>query len=219
MINGMDIVGQLRPRNPEQDVILLPADMILSITMKKNDAAERSATARLPRPSCSRLFPCHSRGSPFLGVIGLAIMVSGETTGQSGSLLWSLGWSSLLSALLIFPAAIQGWFRLLHRNPPVWQAKHPFLIASLGLLLWPLFLWLANHISGQSTAGLALPLVRIMIILLPIWWFFEIGAGRSRPHLPNEMAVAGISLTITPLIIISLEPLFSFWRLDLCSAC
>lgn len=141
-----------------------------------------------------------------LGVIGLAIMVSGETTGQSGSLLWSLGWSSLLSALLIFPAAIQGWFRLLHRNPPVWQAKHPFLIASLGLLLWPLFLWLANHISGQSAAGLALPLVRIMIILLPIWWFFEIGRWKiTASSSERNWAVAGISLTITPLIIISLE--------------
>lgn len=35
VINGMDIVGQLRPRNPEQDVILLPADMILSITIEE----------------------------------------------------------------------------------------------------------------------------------------------------------------------------------------
>jgi len=37
VIEGMDVLNTLRPRNPESDAIILPAETIITVTIKEVD--------------------------------------------------------------------------------------------------------------------------------------------------------------------------------------
>ncbi|HEX9019311.1 MAG TPA: PrsW family glutamic-type intramembrane protease [Anaerolineaceae bacterium] len=137
---------------------------------------------------------------------------------------FSMSWISLLVAALAVPSLVFSIRRLSGQAAPALQGgwvSSPFRLASLLLMLWPLFLAAGTFISGQAQlAWLLLPPLQILAIGIPIWWLVELGR-HNLPACSPQRSWGLLNLSIfmtTPavmvleiVVILFLGVLFALW--------
>lgn len=137
------------------------------------------------------------------GSFGLA---STTIPGVQAVTVFNLAWAVLLVGFLSLPAVV---FSLLEiRGKPIrWQPKLKyFYLASAGLLVWGLLVFLFKPAESSSIAWLLLPPLVLAVTLLPLWWYIEIGRRRLSLTSPAQgWGVISFSLMVTVPIILLLE--------------
>lgn len=126
--------------------------------------------------------------------------IGAETLDQSRSLLWVIG----LTALITLPSLILSIRRLSGNTPPR-PGRRNLLYATIALLLVPLLVLLEEKIIAGSKFSSLSPLVAILAVIFPLWWFIELGrfrlnTGSSQRHW--GVSVFSIFLTM-PLVILA----------------
>lgn len=133
-------------------------------------------------------------------------LVSATIPGIQAVTVFNMAWAVLLVGFLSIPAVI---FSLLEiRGKPIpWQPKPKyFYLASAGLLVWGLMVFLFKPAETSSLAWLLLPPLVLAVTILPLWWYIEIGRrGLSMTSPAQGWGVISFSLMVTVPIILMLE--------------
>lgn len=141
-----------------------------------------------------------------LAVIGIAISIPGVSTigadqlGQLKAILWVVG----LTVLIAIPSLILS-IRRLRGKTPSRGLRHGLLISSLALLLVPLILLMEEIISSSDFLSRLSPLLNILMVILPLWWFVELGRHRlNAGSAQRQWGIANFSIFLTlPIVIIA----------------
>lgn len=121
-----------------------------------------------------------------------------------------LAWSSILSGLLLLPAALLNFFKLKSRPAPSWlDTGNPrFRKIVLGvILIWPVIVLLGWLAAGQPTAAafLLAPL-SVLAAGLPILWLVNVSQwGLETGPEKRKWELFGFSLAVSPIVIIVVE--------------
>src|SRR3990170_3480456 len=155
-----------------------------------------------------------SGGGALMSFIGAGLLFVGGAFGMATTAIpgfqavtvFNLAWGVLLVGILCIPAAV---FSLLEiRGKPIrWQPKPKyFYLASAGLLVWGLLVFLFKPVETSSLAWLLLPPLVLAVTVLPLWWYIETGRrGLSLPSPAQGWGVISFSLMLTVPIILILE--------------
>jgi len=151
-------------------------------------------------------------------VVGSVMAIAGRLTTENALPLFMFGWMAVLLSLLLLPSVtlsllrlIDGQSRLCGTSGRIFRLPRPLLLASLLMVLWPLLVWLTGQLAQNigTTAwfsGLIFPPLQILAILMPLWWYIEIGRRKLSTSSPQRTwSILGVSLVITPLFIIIAE--------------
>ena len=84
----------------------------------------------------------------------------------------------LLAVALLTTPSVTTAIRSLAGLPPRRQVRHRFLLATLALLLVPLIILLDGSGSSEPAPNWLSAISNILTILIPIWWFLELGRSR-----------------------------------------
>lgn len=142
-----------------------------------------------------------------LGALGVFSQLMGsQAAGRSIGLL-SFASEALLISLLLIPGALLALFTLLGRTPPDWTVRQPYRLATSLLLLWPVLVGLGFLASREpAIAWLFLPVLQVLVIGIPVWWFIETGRrGLPSGGAQKAWGIFDFGLTINPLLILALE--------------
>lgn len=108
-------------------------------------------------------------------------------------------------ALLHLPALYHA-IRLLRGREARVRFASLFRFASLSLIAWAAVLFLGNWVAHMQVNSLLLAPLTILAIALPAWWLVEFARrGLPRPASEREWAAVSISITLAPLLILTLE--------------
>ena len=155
-----------------------------------------------------------SGGGALMSFIGAGLLFVGGSFGLASTAIpgfqavtvFNLAWGVLLVGILCIPAVV---FSLLEiRGKPIrWQPKpNYFYLASAGLLVWGLLVFLFKPVETSSLAWLLLPPLVLAVTVLPLWWYIETGRrGLSLPSPAQGWGVISFSLMLTVPIILILE--------------
>lgn len=144
-----------------------------------------------------------------LGVIGLSILLLSPATGnipvEQRDLIRNLLWVLLAVTLLTIPSLVASICSL-NGNPSRSTPRKKFLLSSLSLIFFPLLLFLGNRLSSsQADAWLIAP-VNILTVLIPIWWFLELGRFRlSAGSMQRQWGLSTFSMFVTLPVSILIE--------------
>jgi len=112
-----------------------------------------------------------------LAFTGLAVLAGGAgfIAGQAMPF-FSLAWAAVFLTVLLTPALVNAFTRLLQRDQPSIQFSPHLRLASLLLLFFPLLVAAGDFLSFQSRLSWALlPPLQVLAAAIPILWIFEIG--------------------------------------------
>ena len=155
-----------------------------------------------------------SGGGALLSFIGAGLLFAGGSLGLASTSIpgiqavtvFNLAWVVLLVGFLAIPSIV---FSLLEiRGKPIrWQPKPKyFYLASAGLLVWGLLVFLFKPVETSSLAWLFLPPLVLAVTILPLWWYIETGRrGLSLPAPSQGWGVISFSLMVTVPVILFLE--------------
>ena len=94
------------------------------------------------------------------------------------------------------------------------EEKKPFpafLVASLGLILWAVVVFLGEVFVRNGVNFILMPVILILAVALPIWWFIELGRRNLTNGTPLQTwGAISIGTTLTPLTSMVLEVLLIF---------
>ncbi len=149
-----------------------------------------------------------------MSFVGAGLLFAGGSFGLASTTIpgiqavtvFNLAWAVLLVGFLSLPGVV---FSLLEiRGKPIrWQPNPKyFYLASAGLLVWGLLVFLFKPAETSSFAWLLLPPLVLAVTLLPLWWYIEIGRrGLSLTSPAQGWGVISFSLMVTVPVILVLE--------------
>lgn len=145
-----------------------------------------------------------------MGLFALAALVIASPlipsfdTFQSDQLLF-LAWIDGLIIILTIPSLVLS-IRRLRRLPPHRPLRKTFLAASLALILIPLILLAVNHAAKQQTSIWWTAPLNILLVLIPIWWFFELGRLGLNAGSPQRLwGLSNFSMYLTLTLVVIVE--------------
>jgi len=155
-----------------------------------------------------------SGGGVLLSFVGAGLLFVGGSFGLASTAIpgmqavtvFNLAWAVLLVGFLSIPAVVFSFLEI--RGKPIrWQPKPKyFYLASAGLLVWGLLVFLFKPAETSSLAWLLLPPLVLAVTVLPLWWYIEIGRrGLSLPSPVQGWGVISFSLMVTVPVILVLE--------------
>lgn len=153
----------------------------------------------------------------FFGCLAAAALLLASAVDPAGTLqrsdsrlaVLTYAWAAgLIGAVM----ALSAWFTF-HRV--IGKPVHPrsgggsFRLASICLLAWPLVILAGRALTDSNLSQNWMPLLQILSLVIPFWWFYELGR-RGLPSLnPQRSAgLAAVGLTLTPALLIFLELVF-----------
>lgn len=144
-----------------------------------------------------------------VGVIGLSILLlspaSGNILAEQINLVRNLLWVLLAVTLLTIPSLVTS-IRSLNGKPPRSASQKKFLLSSLALLLVPLLMLFGNRLSASQAGGWFIAPLNILTVLIPIWWFLELGRCRlSAGSAQRQWGLSTFSMFVTLPIAILVE--------------
>jgi len=136
-----------------------------------------------------------------VGVIGLSILLlspaSGNILAEQTDLIRNLLWVLLAVTLLTIPSLVTS-IRCLNGKPPRSALRKKFLLSSLALLLVPFLMLLGNRLSASQVGGWLVAPINILTVLIPIWWFLELGRFRlSAGSKQRQWGLSTFSIFVT----------------------
>lgn len=137
---------------------------------------------------------------------GLTLLTVPDASVNSQSML-NLGWVTLLVGLLCLPAVV-GSVRELRGNPAPARplGRKLFFAASAGMIIWTALVLIFKPVETSSLAWLLLPPLVVLVAVLPLWWYLEIGRRGFLPEPPARVwSIASFSLVVTLPVILVLE--------------
>ncbi len=144
------------------------------------------------------------------GFIGLSVLLliapaeagfSGEQVNQLRSMLWILA----ATALLTIPSLVSS-IRRLGGKPPRAVSRKLFLFSSIALLLTTLLVYMGKSLATTSAFQWLTGLLNILIVIIPLWWFFELGRLQlSRTSAQRQWGVSTFTIFVTLPVVIIVE--------------
>jgi RsiW-degrading membrane proteinase PrsW (M82 family) len=119
----------------------------------------------------------------------------------------SLGTLALVLGLLNIPAWVYS-IRHLRGKPDAAQPRNLFRNANFTLIVWVLLLGVGYYLTRSHLNTFWLAPVTIACVIIPIWWLVEFARrGLVRPTPLHEWGALTMGLTLTPLVIMTIETL------------
>lgn len=143
-----------------------------------------------------------------VSVCAASVFDPGSLNSGQVKLMFSTLWITGLIALLLTPAALLSFLRLIGKSVPNWRIPRPFRAASLGLILWLLALLAGFFISTRQVqlGWLLLPPLELLVIGLPLWWWIEFGVRGLKPASAlRNWSLFGTAANVTPLAAFGLQ--------------
>lgn len=144
------------------------------------------------------------------GFIGLSVLLliapaeagfSGEQVNQLRSMLWILA----ATALLTIPSLVSS-IRRLGGKPPRAVSRKLFLFSSIALLLTTLLVYMGKSLATTSAFQWLTGLLNILIVIIPLWWFFELGRLQlSRTSAQRQWGISTFTIFVTLPVVIIVE--------------
>ena len=153
----------------------------------------------------------------FFGCLTAAVLLLATATDPTGTLMRSesrlavltYAWAVGLMALIV---GLSAWFsfrRVIGRPVPSKNSSGTFRLASACLLAWPLVIFAGRALTDSNLSPVWMPLLQILSLAIPFWWFYELGRRGLPPLNPQRSAgLAAVGLTLTPALLIFLEIVF-----------
>jgi hypothetical protein len=86
-----------------------------------------------------------------------------------------------------------------------------FFVASLGLILWAVVVFLGEYFVRKGVNFIFMPVILILAVALPIWWFIELGRRKlTNGNTLQTWGAVSIGTTLTPIMSMVLEVLLIF---------
>ena len=108
--------------------------------------------------------------------------------------------------------ALSTWFafrRVIGRPVHAGSGGGSFRLASVCLFAWPLVILAGRAMTASNLSQIWMPLLQILSLAIPFWWFYELGRRGLPPLSPQRSAgLAAVGLTLTPALLIILELVF-----------
>ena len=119
----------------------------------------------------------------------------------------ALSWNAGLMFLLLIPMLVNVILVLFGKEPLAWPARLHMKASTAALLLWPLLFWAGSLLVKQTDlAWLLLPPLQTLLVFIPLWWLVETGLRLLKmKHTHTEWSVIGVSMLITPSIMVFIE--------------
>ena len=119
----------------------------------------------------------------------------------------ALSWNAGIMFLLLIPMLINVILNLLGKDSLVWPVRLHLKASTVALLLWPLLFWVGTMLAERGELAWALlPPLQILLIFIPLWWLIEMGLRFLKmDHSHTEWSVIGVSMLVTPSIMIFIE--------------
>ncbi len=131
-------------------------------------------------------------------------MIPSFDSSQTNQLIF-LGWIVGLLIVLTIPSLVLS-IRHLRGLPPRRPLRKTFLIASAALLLIPLILLVVNQANELSGSTWWTAPLNILLVLIPIWWFFELGRLRLNGGSTQRLwGLSNFSMYLTLSLVIVVE--------------
>ena len=143
-----------------------------------------------------------------LGLTGMAARGRAAGLASQTDALFSIGWVSLLVAMLQLPALALSIRRLTRRPAPTALLGQAWLLATLGLVLMVPLVVLGQYLAHLSNeySLLYLPPLQLLVIGLPVWWSLEIGRrGLDGGSAQREWGITSFSTLVTMPVVVVLE--------------
>jgi hypothetical protein len=115
-----------------------------------------------------------SLGALIVCLVFLISPMQSAGTGADSAQLLNILFVILAVILLTIPAVVSA-IRSLAGSRRGRSIPHKFLVATLALLLVPLILWLDGQQNASLPATALSAITNVLTILIPIWWFLELG--------------------------------------------
>ena len=173
-------------------------------------------TDQPPAPAAWRswLLLIISGSGGFLAIVGAGLLfaagsiglVSSAIPGLQSVTLFNLAWVMLLVGLLCIPAVVYSVLEIRGKRFVSQPKRRYFLVASAGILVWGLLVLLFKPVETSQQAWLLLPPLVLLVTVLPLWWYFEIGRRGLTLSSPTQTwGVISFSLVFTLPVILALE--------------
>lgn len=115
------------------------------------------------------------------GMLGLIVMLVSpfqySLTPEESSQFMNILWVLLAVALLTIPSIITS-IRALAGFTPRHPIRHKFLLATVGFLIVLTIIFSGNLLNSSSIPQWLSSVINVLTILVPIWWFLELGRLR-----------------------------------------
>jgi len=153
----------------------------------------------------------------FFGCLAAAALLMASAADPAGALLRSdsrlavltYAWAAGLMAVVM---ALSAWFafrRVIGRPVHAGSSGGSFRLASVCLLAWPFVILAGRAMTESNLSPIWMPLLQILSLAIPFWWFYELGRRGLPPLSPQRSAgLAAVGLTLTPALLILLELAF-----------
>lgn len=106
---------------------------------------------------------------------------------------------------LTIPSLVSS-IRYLTGKPPRPAVRRKLLYASLAILLVPLLILLESRLPANPAASWISAIISVLTVLIPIWWFLEIGRYRlAAGSAQRQWGLSTFSISITLPVIILVE--------------
>ena len=106
---------------------------------------------------------------------------------------------------LTIPSLVSS-IRYLTGKPPRPAVRRKLLYASLAILLVPLLILLESRLPANPAASWISAIISVLTVLIPIWWFLEIGRNRlAAGSAQRQWGLSTFSIFITLPVIILVE--------------
>jgi hypothetical protein len=141
-------------------------------------------------------------------LFGLVGMGRGRAGAANAVTFFSIGWVSLLVALLQLPPLLLSIRRLAGKNIQTAPARRSWLIATLALVLMIPLVALGQLLadSENNVSLLFLPPLQLLVIGLPIWWALETGRhGLAGGSAQRGWGVVSFGTLITMPVVLVVE--------------
>ena len=145
-----------------------------------------------------------------LFMLGVVDLTRGQAGGAAASALISIGWVSLMVAVLQVPSLVLSIRRLRGGKvvPPEAPVRRGWLAATVSLLLMIPLVALGGLLAPASGANslLFLPPLQLLVVGVPIWWAFETGRrGLKGGTAQRGWGVVSVSTLITMPVVLVFE--------------
>lgn len=140
----------------------------------------------------------------FLGIITL---LKGEFQSEGLFPIFSLAWTFVFIAILIFPSMVFACSRLLSLPLPKWKLPPSARVANWLMMVWPLLVIFGQFVSDVSGFNwLILPPLQAVVVGIPIFWFVEIGRKKiSAKQARRDWGLISYGVIVNPFLILFAE--------------